>query len=120
MKDMLKQGIISYNGEHKDKCEICVQAKMKRKSFPKVDRQSEILELVHSDICELNGQLTRGGNRYFITFIDDCFRYTYVYLLKYKDQAFETFKIYKAEVENQRGKKIQILRSDRGGEYFST
>nr|GEY47464.1 hypothetical protein [Tanacetum cinerariifolium] len=36
------------------------------------------------------------------------------------DKAFETFKIYKAEVENQRGKKIQILRSDRGGEYFST
>nr|GEV27490.1 retrotransposon protein, putative, Ty1-copia subclass [Tanacetum cinerariifolium] len=62
MKDMLKQGIISYNGEHKDKCEICVQAKMKRKPFPKVDRQSEMLELVHFDICELNGQLTRGGN----------------------------------------------------------
>nr|GEY89310.1 retrotransposon protein, putative, Ty1-copia subclass [Tanacetum cinerariifolium] len=36
------------------------------------------------------------------------------------DKAVETFKIYKAEVENQRGKKIQILRSDRGGEYFST
>nr|GEV66141.1 valine--tRNA ligase, mitochondrial 1-like [Tanacetum cinerariifolium] len=35
-------------------------------------------------------------------------------------KAFETFKIYKAEVENQKGKKIQILRSDRGGEYFST
>nr|GEU32914.1 hypothetical protein VITISV_013138 [Tanacetum cinerariifolium] len=62
MKDMLKQSIISYNGEHKDKCEICVQAKMKRKPFPKVDRQSEMLELVHSDICELDGQLTRGGN----------------------------------------------------------
>ncbi|GJX41931.1 retrovirus-related pol polyprotein from transposon TNT 1-94, partial [Tanacetum coccineum] len=63
MKDMLKQGIISYSGKHKDKCQICVQAKMKRKPFPKVDRQSEILELVHSDICELNGQLTRGGDR---------------------------------------------------------
>ncbi|GJY60196.1 zinc finger, CCHC-type containing protein [Tanacetum coccineum] len=63
MKDMLKQGIISYNGEYKDKCEISVQVKMKRKPFPKVDRQSKILELVHSDICELNGQLTRGGNR---------------------------------------------------------
>ncbi|GKB56413.1 retrovirus-related pol polyprotein from transposon TNT 1-94, partial [Tanacetum coccineum] len=120
MKDMLKQGIISYNGEHKDKCELCVQAKIKRKHFPKVDRQSEILELVHSDICELNGQLTRGGNRYLITFIDDFSRYTYVYLLKSKDQAFEIFKISKAQVKNQRGKKIQILRSDRGGEYFIT
>nr|GEV01333.1 glucose-6-phosphate isomerase 1, chloroplastic [Tanacetum cinerariifolium] len=37
--------------------------KMKRKPFPKVDRQSDMLELVHSDICEVNGQLTRGGNR---------------------------------------------------------
>nr|GEX12782.1 zinc finger, CCHC-type [Tanacetum cinerariifolium] len=119
MKDMLKQGITSYNGEHRDKFEIRVQAKMKRKHFPKVDRQSEILELVHYDICELNEQLTRGGNRYFITFIVDCSRYTYVYLLKSKDQAFETFKIYKAEVENQKGKKIQILKSNRGGEYFS-
>nr|GEW74005.1 zinc finger, CCHC-type [Tanacetum cinerariifolium] len=63
MKDMLKQGIISYNVEHKDKCEICVQVKMKRKPFPKVDRQSEMLELMHFDLCELNGQLTRGGNR---------------------------------------------------------
>nr|GEU98265.1 retrotransposon protein, putative, Ty1-copia subclass [Tanacetum cinerariifolium] len=45
--------------------------------------------------------------------------YTYVYLLKSKDQAFKTFKIYKAKVENKKGKKIQILRSDRGGEYFS-
>ncbi|GJT69898.1 zinc finger, CCHC-type containing protein [Tanacetum coccineum] len=36
------------------------------------------------------------------------------------DKAFETFKIYKAQVENQRGKKIQILRRDRGGEYFFT
>nr|GEX54661.1 retrotransposon protein, putative, Ty1-copia subclass [Tanacetum cinerariifolium] len=39
---------------------------------------------------------------------------------KSKDQAFETSNIYKAEVENQKGKKIQILRSDRGGEYFCT
>nr|GEV27769.1 retrotransposon protein, putative, Ty1-copia subclass [Tanacetum cinerariifolium] len=120
MKDMLKQDIISYNGEHKHKCEICVQVKMKRIPFTKVDRQSEMLELVNSDICELNGQLTRGGNWYFITFIDDFSIYTYVYLLKLKDHAFETFKIFKAKVENQRGKKIQILRSDRGGEYFST
>ncbi|KAJ9558418.1 hypothetical protein OSB04_013032 [Centaurea solstitialis] len=34
-------------------------------------------------------------------------------------QAFEAFKIYKAEVENQKEKRIKILRSDRGGEYFN-
>jgi hypothetical protein len=42
-----------------------------------------------------------------------------VYLLKTKDEAFNYFKTYKAEVENQLERKIKLLRSDRGGEYFS-
>ena len=77
------------------------------------------LELVHSDLCEMNGELTKCGRRYFMTFIDDCTRFCYVYLLKTKDEALHYFKVYKAEVENQLEKKIKRLRSDRGGEYFS-
>ena len=77
------------------------------------------LELVHSDLCEMNGELTKGGRQYFMTFIDDCTRFCYVYLLKTKDEALHYFKVYKAEVEYQLEKKIKCLRSDRGGEYFS-
>ena len=62
---------------------------------------------------------TRGGKKYFITFIDDCTRYCYVYLLQSKDEAIEMFKHYKIEVENQLSKKIKAIRSDRGGEYES-
>jgi transposase InsO family protein len=51
--------------------------------------------------------------------IDDVTRFCYVYLLQTKDEAFDYFKIYKAEVENQLERKIKRLRSDRGGEYFS-
>nr|GEU87869.1 hypothetical protein [Tanacetum cinerariifolium] len=96
----------------------CKNPKKKNQYSNNKDESANALEQV--DTTEITAMLTRGGNRSFITFIDDCSRYTYVYLLKSKDQAFETFKIYKAEVENQRGKKIQILSSDRGGEYFST
>ncbi|GJU97266.1 retrotransposon protein, putative, ty1-copia subclass [Tanacetum coccineum] len=46
-------------------------------------------------------------------------RYGYVYLLKHKHEVFETFKVFKNEVENQLGKTIKVLRSDRGGEYIS-
>ncbi|GJY18052.1 retrotransposon protein, putative, ty1-copia subclass [Tanacetum coccineum] len=46
-------------------------------------------------------------------------RYGYVYLLKHKHEVFETFKVFKSEVELQLGKKIKALRSDRGGEYLS-
>jgi transposase InsO family protein len=67
----------------------------------------------------MNGVLTKGGKRYFMTLIDDSTRFCYIYLLKSKDEALHYFKIYKAEVENQLERKIKHLRSDRGGEYFS-
>jgi hypothetical protein len=65
----------------------------------------------------MNGELTKGGKRYFMTFIDDCTRFCYVYLLKSK--ALHYFKIYKVEVEGQLERKIKRLLSDSGGEYFS-
>ena len=102
------------------KCHVCVESKQPRKSHKAAaTRDLAPLELIHSDLCEMNGELTKGGKRYFVTFIDDCTRFCYVYLLKSKDEALHYFKIYKAEVENQLEKKIKRLRSDHGGEYFS-
>jgi hypothetical protein len=66
----------------------------------------------------MNGVLTKGGKRYFMTLIDDASRYCYVYLLKTKDEALHYFEIFKAEAENQLERKIKHLRSDRGGGYF--
>ena len=76
------------------------------------------LELIHSDLCEMNSVLTKGGKRDFMTLIDDATRFCYVYLLKNKDEMLDYFKLYKAEVENQLERKIKRLRSDRGTEYF--
>ena len=61
----------------------------------------------------------RGGYEYFITFIDDYSRYGYVYLMHHKSDTFEKFKEYRAEVENQFGKIIKTLRSDRGEEFLN-
>lgn len=99
------------------KCETCVEAKLTKAPFQSIERNTEPLELIHSDICDLKFLQTRGGKKYFITFIDDATRYCYVYLLRSKDEALEMFKNYKNEVENQLGRKIKIIRSDRGGEY---
>ena len=68
----------------KRKCEICVQAKQTRKAYKSVERNSQLLELIHSDVCDFNRQPTRVGNKYFVTFIDYCSRYCYVYLIKTK------------------------------------
>jgi hypothetical protein len=102
------------------KCQSYVQSKQPRKSHKAAeDRHLAPLELIHSDICKMNGVLTEGGQRYFITMIDDASRYCYVYLLKTKYDALNCFKTYKSEVENQLEKMIKYFRSDRGDEYFS-
>ena len=61
--------------------------------------------------------MTRGGKRFYITYIDDYSRYTSVYLLKNKDEARDIFIKYKNEMENQLSKKIKRLKTNRGGEY---
>ena len=87
-----------------------------------VVRNIELLELIHSVLCEFEGILTRWGNRYIITFIDDFSKYTTDYLLKNKSDAFEKFQDFLKEVENQFGrrkkkeKEKKRRRSDRGRE----
>ncbi|GKB66278.1 pol polyprotein [Tanacetum coccineum] len=101
------------------KCQTCVEAKMTRSSFHSVERKTDPLDLIHTDVCEFKSVPTRGDNKYFITFIGDCTKYYYVYLLKSKDEAIDVLILYKNEVENQLNKKIKLVRSDRGGEYVS-
>ena len=57
---------------------------------------------------------------YFITFIDDFSRFGWVYLMRYKSEAFEKFKEFKNEWEKQSRKSIKTLQLDQGGEYLST
>jgi len=76
-----------------------------------------LLGLIHTNLVDLKQTMTRGGKNYFVTFVDDYSRYTKVYLIKHKDEAFDMFLSYKTKVENQLDKKIKRIRSDKGGEY---
>ncbi|RVW83183.1 Retrovirus-related Pol polyprotein from transposon TNT 1-94 [Vitis vinifera] len=66
----------------------------------------------------LKVEVVAVGEKYFITFIDDLSRYGYVYLMHEKSQAIDIFEMFITEVERQLDKKIKIVRSDRGGEYY--
>ena len=61
----------------------------------------------------------RDGFVYFITFINDYSRYGYLYLMRYKSEAFERFKEFINEVEKQLRRSIKSLISNRGGELLS-
>jgi hypothetical protein len=77
------------------------------------------LQLVHSDLCGPLSSPSFSGYKYFLTFIDDFSRRTWVYFLKLKSEFFDKFLAYRALVEKQSGHQIQRLRTDNGGEYVN-
>lgn len=101
-------------------CTTCIEGKMSRLPFKNIGtRASEVLQLIHTDICGPMENTSIGGAKYYITFIDDYSRKVYVYFMKNKSEAFEKFKQFKNLVENETEKRIKILRSDNGREYIN-
>ena len=62
-------------------------------------RATELLALVHSDVCGPISSQVRGGYEYFVTFTDDASLFDYVYLMRHKSETFEKFKEFRHEVE---------------------
>ena len=101
-------------------CEPCLMGKMTKTPFSgTMERATDLLEIIHTDVCGPMSVDARGRYHYFLTFIDYLSIYGYIYLMKHKSKTFEKFKEFQSEVENHRNKKIKFLRSDRGGEYLS-
>jgi transposase InsO family protein len=113
-------GLPELKGDHKGVCNGCAQGKNIKNPFPKRDSKSEgVLELIHSDVCGQMPSSSINGYVYYVSFIDDYSRKTWIYFLKTKDEVFSKFKEFKALIENLSEKRIKILRSDNGGEYTS-
>ncbi|KAK1670359.1 hypothetical protein QYE76_058518, partial [Lolium multiflorum] len=121
MKKLHSDGLLeSLDFESLDRCEACLMGKMTKTPFSGImERATDLLEIIHTDVCGPMSVASRGGYRYVLTFTDDLSRYGYIYFMKHKSETFQKFKEFQSEVENQRNKKIKFLRSDRGGEYLS-
>jgi hypothetical protein len=94
-----------------DFCEHCVYGKHKRFRFLRVgkEKKSERLYLVHTDVWGPIQVSYLGGSHYYVTFIDDATRKTWVYCTRQKYDVFDTFKKWKALVENEKGKRLKCL-----------
>src|SRR3990170_8484427 len=121
MKKLHADGLLeSLDYESFDAREPCLMGKMTKTPFSgTMERATDLLEIIHTDVCGQMSVEARGGDRYFLTFTDDFSRYGYIYLMKHNSETFEKFKEFQSEVENHRNKKIKFLRSDRGGENLS-
>jgi len=69
-----------------------VTSKQRKLKFSKVSTRSKyILDLIHSDVWE-SPQISMGGAKYFVSFIDDHYRRLWVYPIKKKSNVFTVFK----------------------------
>ncbi|KAE8682957.1 AGC (cAMP-dependent, cGMP-dependent and protein kinase C) kinase family protein, putative isoform 1 [Hibiscus syriacus] len=94
-------------------CEDCIFDKQKKVSFTKIGKtlKAKKLELVHTNVWGPSPVPSLAGSLYYITFIDDSTRKVWVYFLKKKSEVFDTFRKWKAMVENETGLKVKRLRS---------
>lgn len=120
----LKAGMVNgvdYKTDSFIPCNACIEGKLPRLPFPKksYSRATQVLGLIHTDLCGPMSCASFSGAKYFLTFIDDYSRKTFIYFLQSKDQVFEYFKQFKALVENETGNKIKIVRSDNRGKYIN-
>jgi len=102
-----------------DECEACILGKHCKSVFPKSSTIYEkCFDLIHSDVWT-SPCLSRENHKYFVTFIDEKSKFTWLTLLPSKDRVLEAFTNFQTYVTNHYDAKIKILRSDNGGEYTS-
>jgi transposase InsO family protein len=106
--------------EYDSVCRGCALGKNTKKSYPLSNRKSNgILDLIHSDLCGPMTAPSMNNCIYYIIFIDDCSRKTWIYFLKTKDESFSRFQDFKNLVDNQTGRHIRVFRKDNGKEFDS-
>ncbi|EOY08987.1 Uncharacterized protein TCM_024324 [Theobroma cacao] len=102
-------------------CSVCQLGKISRKPFPlsSSNRTKSKLELIHSDIGGPLSEESLNGSKFYLLFIDDMTRWSWIFFMKFKSEVFTLFKNFKTRVEFETGHRIKTLRTDNGGEYTS-
>ena len=103
------------------RCEDCELGKHHRASFyPSNNKSTVPFCLIHSDVWGASRIVALKGHRWFVTFIDDFSRTTWVYMMKEKSEVHSIFKNFHKMIRTQFGAVVKIVRSDNGGEYFKS
>ncbi|PRQ29813.1 putative RNA-directed DNA polymerase [Rosa chinensis] len=104
----------------KEVCEGCQFGKSHRLPFGISQSRSKApLECIHGDLFGPTRTPSFSGLRYMLILVDDFSRFTWVYCIKQKSDAFSKFQEFKEIVEGVLGLKIKRLRTDNGGEFIS-
>jgi transposase InsO family protein len=101
-------------------CETYIKVKSHKASYQdSLNKSSAPFDLIHTDVWGPCPVISRSNYRWFVLFVDDHSRMTWLYLLKTKDEVHTIFKDFHTMVLTQFGKKIKMIRSDNGTEYIN-
>jgi transposase InsO family protein len=119
MKKLLPHLFSSYDYD-RIICETCIKAKSHRSSYlPSTNKAFSPFELIHTDVWGPSPICSKAGFRWYIIFIDDFSRMTWLYLLKTKEEVKEIFKVFINMVKTQFERNIKVIRSDNGTEFVN-
>ncbi|PKU81706.1 Retrovirus-related Pol polyprotein from transposon TNT 1-94 [Dendrobium catenatum] len=101
-------------------CATCAMSKCHKMSFELSKQHSTTtLALIHSDVWGPVPTISNQGFKYYVIFVDDFSRFTWLFPLRMKSEVFQTFINFKNQVETYTNKKIKVLRTDGGTEYMN-
>ena len=104
----------------KDKpCDASQKEKKSKSSFKlkNIVSTSRPLELIHMDLFGPTRVTSLGGMHYAYVLVDDYSRFTWVYFLAYKNDAFKAFENFTKRVQKEKDFCISLIRSDHGTEF---
>jgi hypothetical protein len=117
-QQILSSNKISVSSKHDESVyDACQKGKSHQLPYPRSTSVSTaLLELNFSDVWG-PASVSFGRYKYYVTFIDDCSKFTWIYLLKYKSDVFQKFHDFEQHVERPFDQNKLAFQSDWGGEY---
>ena len=104
------EGLPEFQEKHDGICKGCAKGKNTKKTFPINESKSKgILEIIHFDVCSPMSSNSLSGYAYYVSFIDDFSRKTWIYFMKNKYEVFSKFKEFKALIEKHTEKKTRLF-----------
>ena len=95
------EGLPEIQAKHEGVCKGCAKGKNTNKTFPSSESEEKgILEIIHSDVCGLMSSSSLSGYVYYVSFIDDYSRKTWIHFMNNKYEIFSKFKEFKSLIEN--------------------